>query len=102
MVRAGGRPTLLCRTREQAEQLERARENERYLSGVELPERLKVRMLAGVDDQFRRADLVFVAVPSKGLREALGELRRQGMAPGAGVVSLAKGLVPPEGTPPTV
>jgi glycerol-3-phosphate dehydrogenase (NAD(P)+) len=41
-------------------------------------------------------------VPSPGLRVALAELGRQGVSRRAGVVSLAKGLVPPEGTPPTV
>jgi glycerol-3-phosphate dehydrogenase (NAD(P)+) len=59
-------------------------------------------VLGGVENQFRRADLIFVAVPSKGLSEALAELRRQGVAQGAGVISLAKGLVPPDGSPPTV
>ena len=102
LERAGLRTTLLCRTAEQAEQLSADGENKRYLPGVELPDRLKIRVLGGVEDQFRRSDLIFVAVPSKGLSEALAELRRQGVAPRAGVVSLAKGLVPPDGTPPTV
>jgi glycerol-3-phosphate dehydrogenase (NAD(P)+) len=96
------RTTLLCRTFGQAEELSGARENKKYLEGVELPERLKIRVLGGVENQFRRSDLIFVAVPSKGLSEALAELRRQGVASAAGVVSLAKGLVPPDGTPPTV
>jgi glycerol-3-phosphate dehydrogenase (NAD(P)+) len=102
LARAGVRTTLLCRTAEQAQQVDQERENKRYLEGIELPERLKVRALGGVEDQFRRADLVFIAVPSKGLDEAFGQLRRQGVNPRAGVVSLAKGLVPPDGTPPTV
>ena len=102
LERAGLRTTLLCRTREQAERLCDARENERYLPGVELPERLKIRVLGGVDGQFRRPDIVLLAVPSAGLDEALAELRRQGVSESAAVVSLAKGLVPPDGTPPTV
>jgi glycerol-3-phosphate dehydrogenase (NAD(P)+) len=102
LVRAGMRTTLLCRTAEQADAMEEARENKRYLPGVELPERLKVRVLGGVDEQFERSDLIFVAVPSSGLSEALAELVRQGVSPRAGIVSLAKGLVPPEGIPPTV
>jgi glycerol-3-phosphate dehydrogenase (NAD(P)+) len=93
---------LLCRTSTQAETLASARENERYLPGVQLPERLKIRVLGGVENQFRRSDLVFVAVPSKGLREALAELQRQGVNPRAGIVSLAKGLVPPDGMEPTL
>jgi glycerol-3-phosphate dehydrogenase (NAD(P)+) len=102
LERAGLRTTLLCRTTEQAEEMDRERENKRYLEGVELPERLKIRTLGAVDGQFRRSDLVFLAVPSKGLRDALEQLRRQGVNSRAGVVSLAKGLVPPDGTPPTV
>jgi glycerol-3-phosphate dehydrogenase (NAD(P)+) len=99
--RAGIRTTLLCRTEEQAAQLAEARENARYLPGVALPERLKVRVFGAHDDQFRRADLVFLAVPSAGLAAAAAELARQGVAAHAGVVSLVKGLVPPAGTLPT-
>src|SRR5215210_3797001 len=102
LVRAGVSTTLLCRTEEQARDLEEARENERYLDGVELPRDLKVRAFGARSDQFARPDLVFLAVPSKGLGEALEELRRLGVSERAGVVSLAKGLVSPEGRPPTV
>ena len=102
LERAGLRTTLLCRTSEQAEQMDRERENKRYLEGVALPERLKVRVLGGVEGQFRRVDLLFIAAPSRGLGTALDELVRQGVNPRAGIVSLAKGLVPPDGTPPTV
>src|SRR5918912_4033544 len=101
LERAGLRTTLLCRTGEQAERLAAGRENERYLAGVRLPERLKVRALGARDDQFHRSDLVFVAVPSAGIDAAIAELTRQGVSPTAGVVSLTKGLVPPDGTPPT-
>src|SRR5256714_12927937 len=100
--RAGVRTTLLCRTAEQAERVTASRENERYLPGIRLPDRLKIRKLGGRDDQFHRSDLVFVAVPSPGIDAAIAELGRQGVARGAGVVSLAKGLVPPDGTPPTM
>ncbi len=102
LERTGVRTTLLCRTKEQADAMSASRENERYLSGVRLPDRLKIRVLGGVDDQFRRADLIFVAVPSAGLSEAIAQISRQGIASRAGIVSLAKGLVPPDGTPPTV
>jgi glycerol-3-phosphate dehydrogenase (NAD(P)+) len=100
--RADMRVTLLCRTEEQAREMRERRENARYLAGVDLPERLKVRVLGDHDDQFERADLIFVAVPSAGLPGALEELQRQGVSERAGVVSLAKGLLPPDGTPPTV
>jgi glycerol-3-phosphate dehydrogenase (NAD(P)+) len=102
LERAGVRTTLLCRTAAQAQRMLAQRENERYLPGVRLPDRLKVRTLGGRDDQFHRADLVFVAVPSQGIDAAIAELTRQGVARHAGVVSLAKGLVPPDGTPPTL
>src|SRR5436190_20584777 len=100
--RAGVRTTLLCRTPEQAERLVRTRENEKYLPGVALPERLKVRVIGARDDQFHRADLIFLAVPSNAIESAIAELRRQGVADHAGIVSLSKGLLPPNGMPPTV
>jgi glycerol-3-phosphate dehydrogenase (NAD(P)+) len=102
LERAGVRTTLLCRTEEQAERLIAARENEHYLPGVELPPALKIRVLGARDDQFSRPDLVFLAVPSRGLGDALADIDRLGVAEGAGVVSLAKGLVPPNGMPPTL
>lgn len=95
------RTTLLCRTEEQARELAERRENSRYLPGVELPPALKVRAFGARDDQFRRPDLVFLAVPSKGLGEAIAEIDRLGVSRHAGMVSLAKGLAPPDGAPPT-
>jgi glycerol-3-phosphate dehydrogenase (NAD(P)+) len=102
LERAGVHTTLICRTPEQAEALAQASQNERYLPGVELPQGLKVRALGARDDQFARPDLLFLAVPSKGLGDAVAELVRLGVSERAGVVSLAKGLVPPRGTPPTL
>src|SRR3954452_17552035 len=102
LERAGVRTTLLCRTPEQAERLLRSRENEKYLPGVPLPERLKIRVIGARDGQFQRADLVFLAVPSNALDSAIEELRGQGVAAHAGIVSLSKGLVTPDGTPPTL
>jgi glycerol-3-phosphate dehydrogenase (NAD(P)+) len=101
LERAGVRTTLLCRTEQQARELAQARENVRYLPGTELPVALKVRAFGTRDDQFRRPDLVFLAVPSKGLGDALAEIDRLGVSQHAGMVSLAKGLVPPDGTAPT-
>jgi glycerol-3-phosphate dehydrogenase (NAD(P)+) len=102
LVRAGVRTTLLTRTGEQVEELAGSRRNEHYLPGVELPRELKIRALGARDDQFSRPDLVFLAVPSKGLGEALEELQAIGVSEDAGVVSLAKGLVGPDGMPPAV
>jgi glycerol-3-phosphate dehydrogenase (NAD(P)+) len=101
LVRAGVRTTLLCRTVERMRTLVDARANEQYLPGVELPRELKIRALGAREDQFARPDLVFLAVPSKGIGEALEGLRGLGVSRDAGVVSLAKGLVPPEGVAPT-
>lgn len=100
--RAGIRTTLLCRTAEQAVRLGEEAENGRYLPGVALPQTLRIRAFTAGGDQFDRPDLVFLAVPSRGLGEALAEIERLGVARTAGVVSLAKGLVWPDGTPPTV
>src|SRR3954464_11775215 len=94
------RVTLLCRTPEQARELDEKRENEKYLAGVQLPDRLRIRVLGDEEGQFDRADLVFVAVPSAGLPGALEQLQHQGIPPRAGIVSLAKGLLPPDGMPP--
>ena len=101
LERADVRTTLLCRTDEQTELMNESRRNDKYLPGVELPDGLKIRTLGNRDDQFHRSDLVFVAVPSKGIGHAIAELERQGVNGRAGVVSLAKGLVPPDGMPPT-
>jgi glycerol-3-phosphate dehydrogenase (NAD(P)+) len=102
LERAGVRTTLLCRTEEQAAELASSRENVAYLQGVSLPQRITIRALGARDDQPPRADLILLAVPSNGLAQAIEELSRRGVSPGAYIVSLAKGLVPPDGTPPTV
>ena len=47
LVRAGVRTTLLCRSAEQATELNERGENERYLPGVPLPRELKVRVFGG-------------------------------------------------------
>src|ERR671928_687067 len=79
LERAGLRTTLLCRTAEQAERIAESRENERYLKGVRLPDRLKVRALGARDDQFQRSDLVLLAVPSSGIDDAIAAIERQGV-----------------------
>jgi len=99
LARGGFRTTLQARTAEQAERLNADRENLVYLPGVELPRELRVESLgAGVG----RADYVFLGVPSRGLDEVIGALPASGLPSGAAIVSLAKGLVPPDGTAPTV
>jgi glycerol-3-phosphate dehydrogenase (NAD(P)+) len=100
--RAGVRTTLLCRTEEQARELADKRDNVPYLQGVSLPHRINIQAFSNRDDQPPRADLILLAVPSQGLGEAIESLSRRGISERAYVVSLAKGLVPPDGTPPTM
>ena len=99
LARGGFRTTLQARTAEQAERLNADRENQVYLPGVELPRDLRIESIAaGIE----RADYVFLGVPSRGLDEVIGGLPSAGLLRGAAIVSLAKGLVPPDGTAPTV
>jgi glycerol-3-phosphate dehydrogenase (NAD(P)+) len=99
LARGGMRTTLQTRTEEQARTLGEERENSVYLPGVELPKELRIEHIgAGV----AKADYVFIGVPSARLDGVIEQLEEAGLAPRAAVVSLAKGLVPPDGTPPTV
>jgi glycerol-3-phosphate dehydrogenase (NAD(P)+) len=98
LARGGLRTTLQARTAEQAAALESERENRRYLPGVELPAQLRIEpTAAGV----ARADYVFLAVPSQSLDGVIAGLQSAGLGCRAAVVSVAKGLVPPDGAPPT-
>jgi glycerol-3-phosphate dehydrogenase (NAD(P)+) len=98
LARGGLRTTLQTRTTEQATTIERERENRQYLPAVELPPQLRIEPAsAGV----ARADYVFLAVPSSGLGEVIQRLGATGLGRRTAVVSVAKGLVPPQGLPPT-
>jgi len=98
LARAGLDVELGCRSREQAEALLAARENERYLPGVPLPER--VRPCHATELELAVHDLVCLAVPARELPSALaahgGEIPQR-----AGVLVVSKGLVPPLGTLPS-
>ncbi|HWF52949.1 MAG TPA: NAD(P)H-dependent glycerol-3-phosphate dehydrogenase [Solirubrobacteraceae bacterium] len=98
LARGGLRTTLQTRTTEQAEILAEDRENRVYLSGVELPRELRIEHVSA---GLARADYVFLGVPSDGLDAVISGLEGVGLPPRASVVSLAKGLVPPDGSPPT-
>ena len=102
LERSGIRTTLLTRTAEQAKELDSKRTNEHYLDGVELPRGLRVAALDPEEGQFRRADAIFLAVPSRALGEAADALVIQDLPAAAGIVSCSKGLVPPSGMTPTV
>lgn len=98
LARGGLRTTLQARTSEQAERLREERENSQYLPGVALPSALRIEPVsAGV----ARADYVFLAVPSRGLEETIARLSSSGLGARTAVVSVAKGLVPPDGQAPT-
>jgi glycerol-3-phosphate dehydrogenase (NAD(P)+) len=99
LARGGVRTTLQARTAEQSERLNADRENQAYLPGVTLPANLRIE---AVGAGLARADYVLLAVPSRGLDSVIAGLPAAGLPRRAAIVSLAKGLVPPNGTPPTV
>ncbi|HEY5192314.1 MAG TPA: NAD(P)H-dependent glycerol-3-phosphate dehydrogenase [Solirubrobacteraceae bacterium] len=98
LSRAGLRTTLQTRSAEQATLLASERENKLYLPGVELPNQLRVEP---VSEGVARADYVFLAVPSRGLGHAISALQTGELGRRSAIVSVAKGLVPPDGQPPT-
>ena len=99
LARGGFRTTLQTRTAEQAHRLEADRENKAYLSGVELPREMRIESISA---GLARADYVFLGVPSRGLDTVIDGLAAAGLGRRTPVISLAKGLVPPDGTAPTV
>jgi glycerol-3-phosphate dehydrogenase (NAD(P)+) len=99
LARGGFRTTLQTRTSEQAAALERDRENKTYLEGVELPRDLRIEPAS---EGLGRADYVFLGVPSRGMETVIRGLADAGLGRRTPVISLAKGLVAPDGTAPTV
>jgi glycerol-3-phosphate dehydrogenase (NAD(P)+) len=93
LARGGFRTVLQTRTSEQAERLERERENREYLAEVELPRELRIEPMT---NGLGRADYVFLGVPSRGLDEVIAGLEAAGLGRKTPVISLAKGLVPPD------
>src|SRR5436305_9227488 len=99
LARGGMRTTLQARTAEQAERLAEERRNEVYLPGVELPRDLRVEPISA---GLANTHVVFLAVPSRGLDEVIRSLAERGLGSRTAIVSLAKGLVPPDGHAPTL
>ncbi len=99
LARAGMRTTLQARTAAQAQRLAQERVNTAYLPEVGFPRELRVE---SISEGLGRADYVFLGVPSRGLDEVIAGLGAAGLGAGAAVISLAKGLVPPDGRAPTV
>ena len=91
LARAGVEVDLACRTAEQAAELAITRRNERYLGDVELPAAVTVR--AAADVELDHHDLVVFAVPARALPQAVAA-HAAGIPRRAGVLVLAKGLVP--------
>src|SRR5215216_5165036 len=99
LSRGGLRTTLQARTAGQATRLAADRENKVYLPEVELPRELRIEPASA---GLARADYVFLGVPSRGLAEVIAGLGPAGLPRRTPVVSLAKGLVPPDGAQPSV
>jgi glycerol-3-phosphate dehydrogenase (NAD(P)+) len=99
LARGGLRTTLQARTEAQARRLGEERENREYLGGVVLPRELRIEHVGA--GAVSRADYVFIGVPSVALSGVVGSLTASGMSDRAAVVSLAKGLVGPDGESPT-
>jgi glycerol-3-phosphate dehydrogenase (NAD(P)+) len=99
LARGGLRTTLQTRTPEQARRLQEDRENRVYLAGVDLPRELRIET---VEAGLGRADYVFLGVPSDGLGQTIRGLTKRGLGARAAVISLAKGLTPPDGVAPTI
>lgn len=99
LARGGLRTTLQTRTAEQAALLIASRENLVYLPDVELPRELRIEPVAA---GIQRADYVFLGVASGDLADVIAALPGAGLGRRTAVVSLSKGLVSPDGTPPTI
>jgi glycerol-3-phosphate dehydrogenase (NAD(P)+) len=86
---------LVCRTPAQAERVARDRVNPAYLPGVRLPESVEVTSM-DAPGALAGAGLVVAAVPSRVVADVAAWAAPR-MAPGAGVLSLTKGLDPRTG-----
>ena len=98
LARAGLEVELGCRTQEQALALHAARENERYLPGVPLPD--TVRVMRAADLNLEGDDIVCLAVPAKAMPAAVAAHGGR-ITSRAGVLVVSKGVVPPLGTLPS-
>src|SRR6185503_19713440 len=97
LSRAGVDVQLGCRTAAQAETLASARENTRYLPGLELDRAIDVKTVPQIE--FAGVDLVVLAVPCAALPAAVGEIGAR-TGDRSAVLVASKGLVPPLGTTP--
>jgi glycerol-3-phosphate dehydrogenase (NAD(P)+) len=98
LARGGLEVQLGTRTHEQAEAIREARENEKYLPGVELPPEITVKRSAEIE--VGGLDLICLAVPSAALPAAVGGLGDR-IGSRTAVLLLSKGLVAPMAALPT-
>lgn len=98
LARGGLEVQLGTRTEEQAEAISLARENERYLPGVRLPDAIEIRTSSQIE--LGGVDLLCLAVPSAAYPQAVGAVADR-IGRRAGVLLLAKGLVAPKGQLPS-
>ncbi len=82
LARQGHAVSLLPRRSEQAELMRESRENQDYLPGFKLPE--NVTVATSDEDAFAGARLVFIGVPSNGVRDWMDRIRGL-VARGSGV-----------------
>jgi glycerol-3-phosphate dehydrogenase len=94
LARGGLEVQLAARTAAQAAEVEEARENQRYLPGVRLPDSVLVRQAGEVE--LAGLDLVCLAIPSGSLPQAVGAIADRVGARSA-VLLLTKGLIAPLG-----
>jgi glycerol-3-phosphate dehydrogenase (NAD(P)+) len=91
MASAGATTTLWAREPEVVEAIEQRHENDTFLPGFALPERL--RATDDLEEAVRNAEVVAIAVPSRYFRD-VAEQAAPFVPPGAVVVSVTKGLEP--------
>jgi glycerol-3-phosphate dehydrogenase len=90
LARGGARVQLVCRSREQADELRAARVNAPYLPGIELPAGISI--CASGEEDLAAADFLCMAVPSRSLGSALDSIAPR-LPRRLGVLVLTKGLV---------
>jgi glycerol-3-phosphate dehydrogenase (NAD(P)+) len=89
LVAAAHPASLWARSPRLASSIERSRENETYLPGIQLPDGLSVT--ASLEEAVAGAGIVFMAVPSHGFRAVLNAVKPFAADVDA-IVSLSKGI----------
>ncbi len=98
LARGGLEVQLGTRSPAQAEEMDRARENDRYLAGVRLPDSLRVKRAS--DIELAGLDLICLAVPTVALPQAVGSIGGE-VGDRTAILLLSKGLVAPQGELPS-